>query len=547
MEFRPSLHPSHPKMQTNERYILFISCKNLPKQYSQVSLYIKIENSTKCLIGTTEQVNDTSNPEFFHTFELNFHPSIKQKLIFKIIDNANPVKDKVIGKARTTLEYLISSKDKSKEISVVQAKKKRSDAALIVRCEKTSRTQCSLVMGFKAKTNHNKRLWHTLNIASSSECLFRLSRSLNDQQRVLLYESDLVRDKFNPVWDNFEIEFHKLCNNRYDIPIDVSLYSISQSSSYELFGRSQFTLDKILNLNEREFQLLDPCGEKIGILSLKKFEFVNRPSFDEYMAGGMEISLNVGINFSYSEDNEESHSNQGVNEYSEAIYSVCEKLIDHNNSKEVPMYGFGGIPENGETVENYFELNGYLNTRGCRALDDIKEVYRKSLSNVELQGSTVLEPIFTKAIREAIQLRQEKKPLFNVYVLFTQSVVQDIQRITEIILKEERVNLPLLIFIVGVGSDCFTKLEMLNRRTRDGHACKNKLIHFVRFGNYKIYQGILRDEMLDVLSKKVEDYFLELDIQPRPVDNESLSHSFAPSFSEIPEGLQAQMFGLSDI
>jgi|Transcript_25619 hypothetical protein len=73
-------------------------------------------------------------------------------------------------------------------------------------------------------------------------------------------------------------------------------------------------------------------------------------SFLDYIQGNCELNLMVAIDFTASNGNKNNRNslhyrdNYTMNEYERAIASVGEILISYDTNKRVPVWGFGGVP-----------------------------------------------------------------------------------------------------------------------------------------------------------------------------------------------------------
>lgn len=84
-------------------------------------------------------------------------------------------------------------------------------------------------------------------------------------------------------------------------------------------------------------------------------------------------------------------------------------------------------------------------------------MYRKILKNIELAGPSYFGPVLAEVIRKVAHSGKMK---YSIFLILTDGVVHDMeQTVTNII---EASSLPLSIIIVGVGSEKFTKMKILD-------------------------------------------------------------------------------------
>lgn len=95
---------------------------------------------------------------------------------------------------------------------------------------------------------------------------------------------------------------------------------------------------------------------------MERYDSITEHSFLDYIHGGLEISLIVGIDFTASNGDldwdKSLHylSSKMPNDYQKAIISVGDILNHYDSDKKYPVYGFGAkVPtQNGYTLSHCF-------------------------------------------------------------------------------------------------------------------------------------------------------------------------------------------------
>lgn len=107
----------------------------------------------------------------------------------------------------------------------------------------------------------------------------------------------------------------------------------------------------------------------VGSISFSKFCLRERPSFWDFIAGGLQLNLIVAIDYTASnkppQDPKSLHYNHPdgrPSQYLQALISVGEILINYDYDKRVPVYGFGAKP--------YFNTLNTTQTLHCFPLND---------------------------------------------------------------------------------------------------------------------------------------------------------------------------------
>ena len=135
-----------------------------------------------------------------------------------------------------------------------------------------------------------------------------------------------------------------------------------------------------------------------GIIRFQNFKVEKLPSFVDYIRGGCEINLVVGIDFTASNGSiaqpTSLHylSKDHPNSYQTAIKEVGDVLINYDTDHKIPVFGFGAsITRNGrQTTSHCFAMNENEDNPEVDGVRGILEVYEKTLKNISLSGPTNL-------------------------------------------------------------------------------------------------------------------------------------------------------------
>ena len=139
----------------------------------------------------------------------------------------------------------------------------------------------------------------------------------------------------------------------------------------------------------------------------KTLNISQRHTFLEYIFGGTEISLNLGIDFTKSNGDPNDSSSlhyfdPALNEYIQAISQVGTVLQYYDTNKLIPTFGFGGIvPPMTERASHCFAINGDIFDPECNGIDGVIEAYQNSLQKVELYGPTYFSKILKLVVDQA--------------------------------------------------------------------------------------------------------------------------------------------------
>ena len=129
-------------------------------------------------------------------------------------------------------------------------------------------------------------------------------------------------------------------------------------------------------------------------MEFKKLNFEEKPSFLDYVVGGLEISLLIAIDFTKSNGDSSEESSlhyidtKNPNEYMKAIKSVGEILQYYDNDHKIPVYGFGAKILPFKATNFCFALNGNIFDPEVEGIEGVLEVYKKSIKHLVFHGPT---------------------------------------------------------------------------------------------------------------------------------------------------------------
>jgi len=117
--------------------------------------------------------------------------------------------------------------------------------------------------------------------------------------------------------------------------------------------------------------LNNPKEKKAGSLLLDDFNRVTRPSFIDYLRGGLQLNMVVAVDFTASngvpKDPASLHFIHPAkpNQYQTAIHAISQILLSYDSDKRIAALGFGAKPKfanlKSPTVNHCFALSGNPN------------------------------------------------------------------------------------------------------------------------------------------------------------------------------------------
>ena len=178
-----------------------------------------------------------------------------------------------------------------------------------------------------------------------------------------------------------------------------------------------------------EFPLVNRQHKKPGKLILESFREIVKPSFVDYLRGGLELNLSIAIDFTGSNGMPNHPSSlhyidpNKPNQYQNAIYAVSRILLAYDSDQRIPAFGFGGKPKypnfTSPVVSHCFPLSGNPGDVEAYGLEHLMELYNKALMSIEFSGPTYFGPIIQEALKIANLNAQEGSRTYQILLILT--------------------------------------------------------------------------------------------------------------------------------
>lgn len=214
----------------------------------------------------------------------------------------------------------------------------------------------------------------------------------------------------------------------------------------------------------------------------------------DYLKGGLNIALFIGIDFTASNglpSNAASlhyiNANKSIlNPYQLVIKEVGEILLDYDDDKLVPVYGFGAdlkypqLKSNG--VSHSFPCTGIKGTEEVYHIQGMLDVYEHAQKHITFNGPTFLAPLFRNIMELSKQRSLENPDNYSFFMIVTDGEILDMVDTVECLV--DACQLPLSVIIVGVGEESFENMRKLDSGDcfdKRGRKPSRDICRFVRF------------------------------------------------------------------
>ena len=517
----------------SEQINVYVNAKNLPNldltsktdPYCVVDLINECQANSKIRIGHSGVQMDTLNPEFSDAFLINYNFEINQTLVVSFYDkdSAAPLKQTsshtLIGEYRCQLATLMSANGCSLS-GPISGRRCKGEAQCLVRAEVLS--GCKDVLKFSV---NGKKLSNKDGFFGRSDPFLVIKRCNEDGTFQKVWENKPIMNNLNPSWPMAEVPVAKICNGDLHRPLLIEIYDYDNDGSHDSMGSVRCNLNTVIANVGVAFDVIEikrGKEKKAGQLIFHMCEIIKRPSFADFVAGGLEISAVFGIDFTASNGHPDRHDSlhyqnpSQMNDYQRSIEYVGTLIAVYDHDKQFPVIGFGG-KVNG-TTNHCFPLNGGNGV--VEGVSGIHEAYRHAFTFATLSGPTCMSPFLTYVLQNVPRCTAESQK-YLVCVILADGVITDMEETINALV--ELSYHPVSVIIIGIGHAGFKDMERLDG---DGHLLESKLTRrramrdivqfvamrdFERAGIAGLGREVLKEVPLQVLS-----YMHSCNIEARP-------------------------------
>eukprot|EP00968_Pinguiococcus_pyrenoidosus_P003495 scaffold228_cov312-Pinguiococcus_pyrenoidosus.AAC.13 len=351
-----------------------------------------------------------------------------------------------------------------------------------------------------------------------------------------VWQSEVVNNNLSPTWRIARIPLRQLCAGDRMRPLRMEVWDYDRRGEHDYMGGFETSVEEILSDSsgsDPTFQVIEEEMKKkkkkyrnSGEVSVVHREILVKPSFSDYLRGGMELSMMVAIDYTASNGSVTQPTSLHYmdpsgrpNTYESAIQAVGSVIEPYDSDRQFPVYGFGGKVAG--QISHCFRLAS-PDSIEANGVQGVLEIYKNSFSAVTLSGPT----LFTGVLREAMRLAAEDQAAgehkYTVLVILTDGVINDMRQTVDAIVEASA--LPLSIIIVGVGGADFSGMQGLDGDEQgltdsNGNPAVRDIVQFVPVSKYgsspSAYTKLQRD-LLAELPSQVTKYFGCKGVMPNP-------------------------------
>lgn len=539
-------------MKSHSRVEMHLSCNNLPnmdwfsKSDPIVCVYQK-HNGQYELLGRTERIKNDLNPTFKTVISIDYFFEEFQELQFRVVDADGPPDDHMrnhdfLGSCQTSLANVVATVSglttmklltndakqlRQRDDSSSKATEKTKAAAangptLTVRAEEIHHN-LDVLEFYLSATNLEK-----MDFFGKSDPYVQVMRVHEDGHEVVVGTTEIIKNSLDASWHKLEVPISAVCNGQPDRPFVLRVMDWDRNSDHDLIGQCTLTVNGVLAASAgsaAQHTLLRPKSKKeksktksrgtlhVTLRVRKEFSFL------DYIAGGMEVSLMVAVDFTGSNGDPKSvrslhHIGPGAppTPYAEAMSAVGHILAPYDHDNMFPAWGFGaqippmpGAVPPEWTLSHCFPLTLDPARPAVHGVHGLIDAYHASLSRLALAGPTYFNEIIQSATAVSSKSMAECQH-YNILLILTDGIINDMRPTVESIIAAS--DRPMSIIIVGVGHADFGAMDQLDADDGllqiNGKKAHRDIVQFVPFEKFRANPQRLAREVL----KEVPDQVL---------------------------------------
>ncbi|XP_034061514.1 copine-1 [Gymnodraco acuticeps] len=453
-------------------------------------------------LARTERLNNASSPAFSQRLKLDYHFEKVQNLKLGVYDIDNSSSDlgddDYLGGVELTLGQIVASKTLTRPLQLKKGKP-AGKGSITITAEEIKDNR-AIELEFEAKNLDKKDTF------GKSDPFLEFFKKADDGKWQLVHRTEVVKNNLSPSWKKFTVALQTFCGSDLERPLKVDCSDYDSDGTHDLIGSFTTKVSELMKAaggSPVSFDCIHPDKQKkkksyknSGVVSLKNSKMLTQYTFLDYVMGGCQINFTVGVDFTGSNGDPRTPnslhymSQDGLNQYLSALWSVGNVVQDYDTDKLFPAFGFGAkLPPDYKTANHEFALNFNPANPFCQGVQGIVEAYRMVLPQLRLSGPTNFSPLINHVAGIASQAAQSNNAAqYFVLLILTDGEITDFDQTKDAIVRASR--LPLSVIIVGVGPADFKAMELLDGddgvlRSTVGEAVARDIVQFVPFRNFK--------------------------------------------------------------
>ena len=476
------------------------------------------------------RIKNTLDPEWTKVFIIDYDLGTPVKLCVSLFDEVRKGDNKSMGSAVFDLGTLLAARGgttakRLHDGGVLHAQVRKSEGCGTLRLQM-----------------HGQKLANTEGFMRKSDPFVELSRRVDTAGGLTwdnVIKSDVVMNNLSPQWKEMAIELSILCGGDLESPIRVRVFDYESKGNHVLIGEFETNVNGLVAAAQRNTPFTikkknvatgtivvakaDVSGinqpmsmeQRVAKMSVSTAPMTQRPNFVDYISGGCELNVIVGIDFTGSNGDPRKPGtlhhidDYSLNDYEKSITSILGILSKFDSDKKYPVLGFGA--KYGGVVRHCFQCGP---TEEAVGLEGVLAAYRSVFQTGLIMSSPtdVTEVVQTAAARAKSSLdaaMRNGRQAYTILLVITDGAMTDVQATARCL--EQVSDAPLSVVMIGVGNADFSGMRFLDDLHKPG---KRDIVQFVPFNQHSHDPIDLSAATLQEIPDQMVGYFQERKIAP---------------------------------
>lgn len=449
-----------------EKVSLFLNAKDLVKVHTfnltdafAVIYHEDRYTNTTTKVGTTEIIRNERNPQWVTSFTIDYYFETVQNILVRVYQEEGgksterETDHSLIGEASFRLANLMCGSGQKLSLPLYNKTKhgEEEQGSLQVRAEAKTNTRDVFCVTFSGQKLANKD-----GFFGKSDPFLVVSRKNEDNSWSIVWKSNKIDNNLNPKWAPVKLSMSQLCNADIDRPLKIEIFDFDENSSHDSMGAVETSVRGMIMAQGAPFPVIEEAknGKRgytnSGTLTCANCCIEEKPSFTDYIMGGLELSMMVAIDFTASNgDINYSQSlhylRDGKNQYQEAIQAIGNVIEHYDADKIYPLYGFGACyPQadgNMSRVSFCFPLAS-SRVAEVQGVEGILQTYEEAVPSLYFSCPTYFAELINKAADHAASTPcNQTTQKYNVLVILTDGMIDDIEATKKAVIRVSKLSL----------------------------------------------------------------------------------------------------------
>ncbi len=443
-----------------EKVDVFISGKELAKLHTfnltdafAVIYHHDRTNNHLVKIGTTEVIRNERSPQWVTSFTLDYYFETVQNISVRVYQEeggkstATEGDHSLIGEATFRLANLMCASGQRLSLPLFEKTRSVDDQGQVeIRAEAKTNTRDIFNVTFTGHKLANKD-----GFFGKSDPYLVVSRRNEDNSWSVVWKSSRIDNSLNPKWAPAKLSMSHLCNADIDRPLKIEIFDYDENSANDTMGSVETSVRAMIMSNGAPLPVIEEAKKgkrgytNSGTLTCTHCNIEEKPSFTDYIIGGLELSMLVAIDFTasngdikYSQSLHHLHKDGKLNQYQEAIKSIG-GIIEHYDSDQVyPLYGFGACYPKPDGEFSRVSFCFPLSSSGVevQGVEGILQTYEEMVPKLYFSCPTYFAELIDNAVKLTSEMScTQENQKYNVLVILTDGRIDDIEKTKKAIIR----------------------------------------------------------------------------------------------------------------